>query len=289
LVYNQPMSSEQLKYFDVHGHPNFPAYDADREAVVGRAFEAGVWMTAVGTTLPTSKAAVALAEKYEEGLYAIVGIHPTHASPSHADPDEIGDLAKVGVDVEAEVFDEKVLNELAANKKTVAIGECGLDYFRMEKSSKALQKELFIKHIQLANKAGKPLMLHVRNGKDRGSVYIEAAKILKEYARVPFDFHFFAGSLEETKLLLDLGAHFSFTGVVTFARSYDEVIKYLPLDRIMSETDCPYIAPVPHRGKRNEPAYVREVVRSIAEIRGGNPRDVEKSLATNALAFFGII
>src|SRR3989338_6913808 len=113
-------------------------------------------------------------------------------------------------------------------------------------------------------------------------------KILKEKAKVVFNFHFFAGNLEEARLLLDLGAIFSFTGVITFTSDYDEIIKYLPLEKIMAETDCPFVAPVPHRGKRNEPVYVIEVVKKIAEIRGENLEKVRKQLLQNSFAFFNL-
>lgn len=250
------------KFFDVHSHPNFAAFDSDRDEVVKRALENGVWLAVVGTDQESSLHAVALTEKYEEGVYAIVGAHPTTD----------------------EEFDYEFYKRLASHPKVVAIGECGLDYFR---DANKKQEENFRRQIELANEVRKPLMLHVRNGKDI-SAYRLAAKILKEKAKVVFNSHFFAGDLEEAKLLLDLGATFSFTGVVTFARNYDEIIKYLPLEKIMAETDCPFVTPAPHRGKRNEPTFVMEVVKKIAEIRAEDLEKVREQLLKNSFAFFNL-
>jgi TatD DNase family protein len=176
---------------------------------------------------------------------------------------------------------------LAKHPKVVAIGECGLDYYRLDPDSIAKQRIVFESMIDIANEANKPLMLHLRNGSDK-SAYNDAFEIIKSRARVKGDLHFFAGSIEEAKLFLDLGFYFSFTGVVTFTHDYAAVIKFLPLDRIMSETDCPYVAPKPYRGKRNEPAYVIETVKAIARIRGEDETTVARQLAENARYFFGI-
>ncbi len=259
----------KLKFFDVHSHPNFADFAQDRDEVVKRALENGVWLAAVGTDKESSAEAVALAEKYEKGVYAIVGQHPT----------------------EEENFDYEYFKKLAINPKVVAIGECGLDYNEAKseklKAKNNKQEENFRKQIELANEVKKPLMLHLRNGKNI-SAYKLATEILKEKARVVFNSHFFAGNLEETKLLFDLGATFSFTGVITFTRDYDEIIKYLPLERIMAETDCPFVTPIPHRGKRNEPAYVMEVVKKIAEIRNEDSEKVREQLLKNSFAFFNL-
>jgi TatD DNase family protein len=140
--------------------------------------------------------------------------------------------------------------------------------------------------IDVANEVNKPLMLHLRNGSGR-SAYLDAYEIIKNRAKVKGNLHFFAGSIAEAKPFLDLGYYFSFTGVITFARSYDEIIKYIPLDRIMSETDCPYVSPMPYRGKRNEPVNVIEVVKWIAKIKELDEEVVRKQIISNAEEFFG--
>ncbi len=262
------------QYIDIHAHANFAAYDADRQAVIQRALDAGVWMINVGTQKETSASAAALATQYESGIYATVAVHP----------------------VDAEVFDPAYYRSLAANPKVVAIGECGLDYFHLDESSLKAQKEVFVQHIELANELGKPLMLHIRDGAKMGSgnalgapsAYSDAYELLKQHAKVKGNVHFFAGTWEEAQKFFKLGFTISFTGVITFAKEYAEVIRKAPLDMIMAETDCPYVTPVPYRGKRNEPAHVREVVKKIAEIRGEDLETVRAQLVENAMRVFGL-
>lgn len=284
------------EFFDVHAHTNFAAFDLDRDGVIKRALDAGVWMANVGTQADTSRKAIELAEKYERGVYAIVGLHPIHTAKSFHDKQELGDGGKEFVS-RGEIFDSAIYRSMAEHPKVVAIGECGLDYYRFKitdlswKKEQEKQEDVFRKQIELASEVGKPLMLHLRSGSER-SAYNDAFQILKSYnfnlTTSPGNLHFFAGSVEETKPFLDLGFSFSFTGVVSFARDYDEVIRYLPLDRIMSETDCPYVAPAPYRGKRNEPLFLREVVRGIADIRNEDEEVVRKTLVSNTRTFFGI-
>lgn len=275
-----------MKYIDIHGHVNFSVYDADRDEVIKRAKEAGVTMITVGTQYDTSKLAVELAEK-NDNMYAVIGLHPIHTSKSHHDEQELGEGNREFTS-RGEIVDKDRYSILAKNKKVVGIGECGLDYYHLEDNTKILQVKAFEEMIDLANEVNKPIMLHLRNGSGR-SAYLDAYEILKSRAKVKCNLHFFAGNLEEAKLLLDLGYSFSFTGVITFARNYDDVIKYLPLDRIMSETDCPYVSPIPYRGKRNEPANVVEVVKMIAKIRMEKEDLVTKQLKNNAWEFFTLL
>ncbi|MES2216625.1 MAG: TatD family hydrolase, partial [Patescibacteria group bacterium] len=187
------------------------------------------------------------------------------------------------------------IKELAKHSKVVAIGECGLDYFHSKPEDMDHQRKLFIQHIELANEIKKPLMLHVRNERGETSLarsplahnaYQEAIQILKHHSKVPANFHFFAGTLQDAKDIVEMGNTMSFTGVLTFARNYDEIIKNIPLENIMSETDCPFVAPAPYRGKRNEPGYVIEVVKKIAEIRGEEEGVVVEKLMENARRIF---
>lgn len=274
------------KFFDVHAHVNFAAFDPDREATIKRALDDGVFVINVGTQQDTSRSAIELAEKYERGVYAIIGLHPIHTGKSYHDAKELGEGGKEFTS-RGEVFDMDVYRTMAKHPKVVGIGECGLDYYRVEPESEKAQLEAFAKHIALANEVGKPLMLHVRTGSGK-SAYRDAIAILKSDAKVGGDFHFFAGSWDEAKKILDCGFSLSFTGVITFTRDYDEVVKNTPLERIMTETDCPYITPVPFRGKRNEPLYVQEVVKKIAEIRGEDYEKVRAQLVQNAVKFFSL-
>jgi len=294
-----------FRYIDIHSHLNFAAFDADRDETVKHALDAEVALINVGTQKDTSKKAVEIAEKYGNGVYAIVGVHPIHTSKSFHDEEELGKIGShplgtspsqegEGFVSRGEAFDISYYKVLAEHPKVVAIGECGLDYYRMEHEGwnmeQKKQEETFRKQIELANEVGKPLMLHLRNGCGR-SAYDDAFSILNSYSGIHTsaprgNLHFFAGSPEEAKPFLDAGYTFSFTGVITFTHDYDEVIRYLPLDAILSETDSPYVAPVPYRGKRNEPLYVKEVVKAIARIRGENEEKVRAAIMENARAFF---
>jgi len=270
-----------MKYLDAHTHAHFAAYDLDRVEILARAKTAGVAMINVGTGLKTSEEAIKLAEE-NDSLWATIGLHPIHVSESHDDKSE-------GTGSEAEEFVyEKYLN-LAKHQKVVAIGECGLDYFRIEDKDldiKNKQKEIFLEQIKLAKEVNKPLMIHCR------SAFPDLIQLLKENKSelnlTPGITHFFAGTPAEAKELLDLGFYFTFGGVITFVRDYDEVINLVPPDHIMSETDAPYVTPVPYRGKRNEPAYVVEVVKKLAELKKVSVETMAEQIWANAEKIFGI-
>jgi TatD DNase family protein len=255
-----------MKYFDIHSHLQFDDFGTDRELVVRRAQDAEVGIINVGTNIETSKQAIILAEE-NEGMYAIVGLHPTYD----------------------EVFDYEEMKKLAIHSKVVAIGECGIDLFHDTGISLERQKEVFEKHLMIAGEVGKPVMLHVRSNAEQ-SAYAVVIEILKKYPEVKGNVHFFAGSLEDAKQFVELGYTLSFTGAITYnkSESYAEVIKEIPLDMIMAETDCPYVAPVPYRGKRNEPVYVLEVIKKISEIKQLPFDQVASQLRENVKRVFGI-
>jgi len=281
-------------YIDIHSHVHFKAFEVDHDEVVERALQSNTWMINVGTQIDTSRAAVAMANKYKEGVYAIVGLHPIHTSASYHDAKELGEGGQEFTS-RGETFDKNSYRELLKDPKVLGIGECGLDYYRCDEDSISRQKAAFIEQIELANEFKKPLMLHIRNNKGNPSrnAYFDALEILKVHLdTTPFpkgkrgDVHFFAGGLEEAQAFLDFGFTLSFTGVITFTHDYDEVIKSIPLDMIMSETDCPYVTPVPNRGKRNEPMYVNAVVKRIAEIKGLPEKEVGEAIVANARRVF---
>lgn len=277
-----------FKYIDIHSHTNFKAFEEDRGAVIMRALDAGVAVINVGTQIDTSRFAVEMANKYD-GVYAIIGLHPIHTGASYHDTKELGEEGKAFTS-RGEVFNYEEYKKLIVDPKVVAIGECGLDYYRCTPETIAKQKQAFVEQINLANEFNKPLMLHIRNNPESKELnaYSDALKILKEHSRVKGDVHFFAGSLEDAKGFVDFGFTLSFTGVVTFTHDYDEVVRQTPLDMIMSETDSPYITPIPYRGKRNEPVYVIEVVKKIAEIKGLSVEEVATQLVANAKRVFKI-
>jgi len=282
-------------FIDIHSHVNFQAFSEDRDEVVKRALDTNTWMINVGTQQDTSESAVKLANQYEKGVYAIIGLHPVHTDKSYHDEKELGALpaqagGASGFTSRGEVFDFEFYKKLASDPKVVGIGECGLDFYRLDEQSIETQKKAFVQSIQLANEVDKPLMLHIRSNPER-SAYKEAVELLKEHAKVKGDVHFFAGTWEEAKEFLDLGFTLSFTGAITYKQKeggadYAEVIRNTPLEMIMSETDCPYVSPVPYRGKRNEPVYVQEVVKKIAEIKGLDLPTVQKALISNAFRVF---
>lgn len=261
-----------MKYIiDSHSHIQFPAYDSDREEVLRRAKDANVKMIAVGTQVSTSEAGIALAHKYPENIWAAAGFHPSHLSENwHHDKNE-------QTQTEAEQFDAVRLRKLAEDPKVVAIGECGLDYFRLVESEKSLagqakvkslQKEVFLAQANIAQELNKTLMIHCRPSKGTDDAYEDLLFIIQDLnLDIPKILHFYVGSLEMTKKFVSAGFYFTFGGVVTFARDYDESIKYIPLDRILLETDCPYVSPKSQRGKRNEPAFIGETGQMIAEIK----------------------
>lgn len=276
-----------MKYFDTHTHANFAAYDEDRDAVMARAREAGVGMNVVGSQVDTSRSAIALAEKHD-GVYATIGLHPTHTDKSHHDEQELGGWGQAFTS-RGEAFDSATYEAMARHPKVIAIGECGLDYFRCEPSTKKKQIDAFVQQIELANTVQKPLMLHVRaSARTSMDAYEDVLEILKSHAKVQGDVHFYAGNWETAKKFLDIGFVLGFNGVLTFTHDYDEVVRNTPLDSILSETDAPYLAPVPYRGKRNEPTYVIEVVKKMALIREVDETNMALHLIANTKRVFGI-
>lgn len=257
------------EYIDVHSHLNFENYDSDRDSVIDLLKKENISTITVGTDVADSKSAIVLAEKHDN-LFATVGVHPTG---------------------EWQESDFIELDKMAANKKVVAIGECGLDFFRgpHDEQSKMRQGQSFARHIEVALRHDKPLMIHCRNA------YEEVLSIIKSFQtdhelgdRLRGNMHFFAGDVEIARKFLDIGFTLSFAGPITFSRDYDEVVKFAPLDMIMSETDSPFAAPTPFRGKRNEPAYVKEIVKAIAGIRTDDLEKVKNQLVLNAKRVFGV-
>ena len=227
-----------IRFIDTHTHVNLSTFDADREEVIARAKGAGVAMINIGTKFSTSQKAVEIAHTHDHA-YAVVGLHPVQTTVGHHDEDEVGEGGKPFIS-KGESFDYEVFKTVASDPRVVAIGECGLDYFHTSSESEAAQREAFIAQIHLANELEKPLMLHIRNGKDTTrNAYKDVAEILKSEAKVRGNAHFFAGNIDDARLYLDLGFTVSFTGVVTFTRDYDDVVRFIPADMIHAETDAP--------------------------------------------------
>ncbi len=302
---------QAMRYIDAHTHAHFAAFKDDWREVISRALEAGVAVVNVGTQKDTSRRAVEVAHEFESGVYACVGLHPIHSGKSFYDVEELGDLPDgKGFTTRGEDFDYNYYKKLALDPRVVAIGECGLDYYRLLQSANSSakggsslggksqiekQKEAFIKQIELANDVKKPLMIHCREAfSDLIDVLNSKFSILN--SRAAGIVHFFTGTSNDAKKLLDLGFYFTFGGVVTFppkadqppSGTYNEVIKMIPIDRILSETDAPYVTPEPYRGKRNEPLYVVEVVKKLAEIKGVSTEEMADKIMENVREVLGI-
>lgn len=281
-----------MSYVDIHTHLNLAAFREDYTETAQRAFDAGVSFINVGTMFETSKRALELAHELSSAgssarAYAAVGLHPVHTSASYHDTKELGGEGKAFTS-RGETFDYDAYRRLAEDPSVVAIGECGLDYYRvLEPSAHRKQIEVFEQHVALANELGKPLMLHIRSGSG-GNAYKDALAILGTQAKVTGNSHFFAGSLDDAKGFWDLGYATSFTGVITFSHDYDEVVCAAPPALIHAETDAPYVAPKPYRGQRNEPLYVREIVARMAQLRGVEEGVWADQLRDNALGLFGM-
>lgn len=260
------------RYVDAHCHLQFDDYAQDRDEIIARMRDEGVAGIVVGTDLATSRAALSLAEKHEH-LFASVGLHPsTIADAEHHLPE---------------------LHELAKHPRVVAIGECGLDFFRWA-GGDALraQGSALRAHIALSAELDKPLIIHARASKGTTDAYDDLIEILREakgrHPNLRGDVHFFAGGIREAEALVGLGFSLSFTAVITFARDYDAVIRAVPLESILPETDAPYVAPASRRGERNDPLAVVEVAERIASIRGEDAETVRAALLANARRLFAL-
>lgn len=289
------------KYIDIHAHTNFIAFDGDRDAVIQRALEDDTWVINIGTQYDTSKKAVEMTNEYAEGVYACIGLHPIHTGVSYHDVSELGDEGQEFTS-RGEVFDKEKYRELAKLGKIVGIGECGLDYYHMDIESIEKQKIAFISQIELADELNLPLMLHVRNNPTdkTHNAYFDIYELIKKHSKSLESgtlnigvSHFFAGSVEDMKRFVEIGIFISFAGPITYKPKpeicdYISVIKETPLNMILADTDSPYVAPVPHRGTRNEPVYVKDIVKRIAEIKGLSEEDTAKIIFSNAKRLFDI-
>lgn len=272
---------DKINFWDAHTHIHFPIFAAEAEEIFARAKGAGVKMITVGTQFSSSKSAVEFARNHPGDVYAAVAFHPGHFADNwHHDENE-------QLEPKPETLDIAKLEDLAKEKEVVAIGECGLDYFRLSgEGEKERQKEAFALQVDMAFRVKKPLMIHCRSAFPDLIEILESKKdiLLKEAGVI----HFFSGNMGDAERLLELGFSFTFGGVITFSHDYDEVIKKLPLETILSETDAPYVTPAPNRGKRNEPAYVVEVVKKLAELRGLSLEEMAEVIDKNVRRIFSV-
>lgn len=251
--------------FDTHAHYDDERFDGDREALLAGMPEKNVGLIVnPGCDISSSRTAVALAESFDF-VYAAVGIHPENCG-----------------DFEPGMIDQ--LRQMAKNPRVVAIGEIGLDYYWAENPPRELQQEVLRRQLRLAEELGLPVIIHDRDA------HGDTLEMVREFPQVRGVFHCFAGSVEMARELIKMGWMLSFNGAVTFknAKKAPEVIAAVPLEKLMIETDAPYLTPVPHRGERNDSSYVRLVAEKIAQIKGLTPEEVEKATWENGRRFFGV-
>jgi len=270
--------------FDTHAHLNFNAYKDDVDEVIKRTLDNEVWMINVGSQYSTSKRAVEIAERYPEGVYAAVGLHPVHLETGLVkikdDPEEIQ------FKTTEEDFDAKMYKELAKSKKVVAIGEVGLDYYWRPKTRirieefKKKQKDILLKQLDLAKELDLPVIFHCR------MAHNELIDLLKGYGVIKGVIHCFTGDQEQAEEYLKMGLYLGFNGII-FKMDLDEVIRKSPLDRILLETDCPYLTP-PQREGRNEPIYVKYVADKISKIKNIEIEKLNNITTHNAKKLFRI-
>jgi TatD DNase family protein len=251
---------------DSHCHLDSGQFDPDREAVLERALAAGVThMVAIGTGNgpPDLEAGIRLGDRHEF-IYATVGVHPHDASKQ---------------------FDKKHLSDLTQHPKVVAIGEIGLDY-HYDFSPREVQRAVFIAQMRIAAEAKKPIVIHTREAWD------DTISTIRDHWDPTLGgiMHCFSGDPEQAKQALDLGFYLSFGGIVTFPKALDiqESARQAPANRILVETDAPYLAPVPKRGKRNEPAFMIETVRKLAQLRSVSEQAIAESTTTNFRRLCGV-
>ena len=252
--------------FDTHAHYDSRQFNADRDEVLSGLKERGVALVVnPGCDIPTSRMAVAIAEKHPF-VYAAVGFHPEELEG-------------------AELSDLEEIRALAAHKKVVAIGEIGLDYYWVkDEEGRQKEREFFRAQLELARELDLPVIVHDREA------HGDTMDIVREYPGIRGVFHCYSGSAEMAAELVKLGWMISFTGVLTYknARKAVEAAAVIPLERLMIETDAPYMAPEPHRGKRNDSGYVRHTCEKLAEIKGISLEECARITMENGLRFFGI-
>lgn len=282
-------------FIDTHAHVNFNAFKDDAEEVIRRSLDNDTWMVLVGSEFKTSNRALHFANKYERGVYAAIGLHPIHLQESPVDSQEEDN--SYSFTPRFEEFDYGSYEKLAKFEKVVAIGEIGLDYYHLDPTkdiaaAKKKQHEVFAQQLLLARSLDLPVIIHCRQAHDDLLDILQEFK--KEYGHIiPTDrpwgvVHCFSGDEDLAWKYFQLGLLISFTGLITFSKQWDDLIRKIPLEKIMIETDTPYMTPEPYRGERNEPVLVQYVAKRIAEIKSLKLEKVAEVTTATARGFFRI-
>lgn len=275
-------------YIDTHAHVNFSAFKDDADEVLKRTLEAGVFVINVGSQYSTSARAVKMAERYPGGVYAAVGLHPIQLQKRTMEYRDDYELTPEEIKTSGEVFEYAKYLALAKDEKVVAIGEVGLDYHHFMEGDNipeliSKQKEVFLEFIKLANDAKKPIMIHCWGNENEMNAYKDLYEILQNN---PVEekgiIHSFMGGYKTARKFTELGYKIGLNGVITYSDSFNRLIKELDLKDMVLETDCPYLTPVPHKGERNEPLYVKLVAEKIAQIKEISVEKVAEISTQNA-------
>ena len=282
--------------FDTHAHLNFKAFDKDREKIIQECLQENIWMINVGTNFLSSEKAVEIANKYERGVYASVGLHPINIKINSKFKMQNAKLQfKVQnynkEDILEEKFDYEEYKKLAQDKKVVAIGEIGLDYYYKPKTKKKLeefknkQKEIFLQQLKLAKELNLPVIFHCRMAHQE-MIEILKQKTIEGKQKIKGVVHCFTGTWDQAKEYLTMGFFLGFNGII-FKLNLDDIIKKTPLDRILIETDCPYLAP-PGYKERNDPLGIKFVIKKISQIKHKDQKEIARITTLNAKNLFSI-
>jgi TatD DNase family protein len=282
-------------FIDTHAHVNFAAFKDDGEEGSRRSLDNDTWMILVGAEFKTSNRALHYANKYEKGVYAAIGLHPIHLEEGQVDSQEEDN--SYSFVPRYEEFDYGSYEKLAKFEKVVAIGEIGLDYYHLDPTKdvnavKKKQHEVFAQQLLLARSIDLPVIIHCRQAHDDLLEILQEFK--KEYGHIiPTDrpwgvIHCFSGDEDLAWKYFRLGLLISFTGLITFSKQWDDLIRKIPLDKIMIETDTPYMTPEPYRGERNEPVLVQYVAKRIADIKSLKVEKVAETTTRTARELFRI-
>jgi len=287
---------------DSHAHINFQEYESKLDDVIKRSFANDTWIITVGSNFDSSQKAIAIAEKYKLGVWAVIGCHPIHLIKDIEEKSEFGGQESTFF-ITKEIFSasggdyQKYYKLAKSSRKVVGIGETGLDFYRLvDKQNsieqiKKIQSDTFRQFIKLAKELNLPLVLHCRGEEKKPyEAYDLMLGILNQEKYFKGVIHCFGGTLEQARKFIDLGFYIGFTGIVTFknAKELQNIAKVMPLDKILAETDAPFLAPEPYRGIKNEPTFVRYVVQKIADLHELTYEMVEKQIFENTRNLFNI-
>lgn len=289
------------KLFDTHTHVNFQPFSADYKTVLQKAIDAGITINNIGSQWESSQRSVQIAEEFEHGIWASVGLHPIHLFSDVIEQQTIAGKVQ-NIRTRAEIFDYERYKQLAqSSKKVIAIGECGLDYYHFEREHLQAEREPLIEqqkqtlrqHFDLALELNLPVSIHCRDAATHNEDTLEAFEdllaLLKEYnGNIKGSIHCYTGIPKYIPYFLELGLHIGYTGIVSFKNTAEvqASLKVTPLEQVLLETDAPYLAPHPYRGHRNEPFYLQHVAEAVAKVKDLSIQEVAEQTTLNAERLF---